>query len=495
MASAHGPNKAHGGGKPPADPASVETALRMRDEGRWSVEEILMATGLSRATYFRYVKRRAEELAAREEPQRFVEEPALAPAACVSAPVRGSRKSCAQPDWERFDEISGDRRLNRRAFAYDEYLAACASSGLRPYSFASFCQGLSAWRRDRASEGDAEWLPGECMTTYWSHIGERRVFVAQLAFGDATFVCRSEAANAGAWMRCCERAFLFLGGVPHVTDCSMLSATYSGLSESVRSTLQGFAEHYRTVLYGARPKTASTAGRSAKPLGPKNSSAVLRSLRAGIGAMGEIDDAEFDAAVSSLLGSLNRDRSGDGPSRWDVLSERELPQMLRLPEERYDMAVWDVRHVGANHHFTLAGVAYSVPFQLAGSKVRIRYTDTTVRAYSSGEMVAEHRLRPEMRGRCVTDDSHRPNRHRWFARRLDERFLALAREHGPKTAKVMRAVLARCRAEGGGYRACKELLDLARQPSAVTLEEACSVCIANGAFGIAEVRASMGGAG
>lgn len=484
--------RGHHGGKPPADPKKVAAAMEMRADGGFSVDEILQATGLSRATYFRYAKKERDGRC--DERTRFVETAAGTAPGAVSAPEKGSRKSCAQPDWERYDEIAGDRRLNRIGFAYEEYASACALAKLKPYSYASFCQGLARWRRERKGVGAIEWFPGEYMTTYWSRIGARRVFVAQLAFGDATFVCRAGKANAKAWMSCCERAFLFFGGVPHVTDCSMLSASYAGLSESMRSTLEGFAAHYRTVLYGARPKTSATAARSAKPLGSKNSSAVLRSIRAEIGAAEPIENAAFDAAVAELLAKLNGEPAGAGPSRAELLEARELPQMLRLPEERYDMATWDVRRVGADHHFLLGGVAYSVPFQLAGERIRIRYTDDVVRAYHAGKLVAEHGLQPHMRGRRVTKDEHRPSRHRWYARRLDERFLALARAHGPKTARAMRLVLARCRAEGGGYRACKELLDLARTPSVVTLEEACASCIAAGDLSLESVRAAMGAA-
>ena len=173
-------------------------------------------------------------------------------------------------------------------------------------------------------------------------------------------------------------------------------------------------------------------------------------------------------------------------------------RMLALPEARYDMGMWDFRVVGSDYHITLVRAKYSVPYDLIGQEVRIRYTDAEVVAYHGGIEVARHAIlgRDFVGRRVVTDDAHRPYGHRWFARRMDFRFREMAAVCGEATEKVMKVFLARCEDEGGGYRACKELIDLRHVPSAISLEEACSRVIEeqedSETIDVEVVRAAMG---
>ena len=264
----------------------------------------------------------------------------------------------------------------------------------------------------------------------------------------------------------------------------------------MRATIEGFATYYRTVLFGARPKTGKTAERASKPLGPKNSSPVLRAIRKDLAAADVVSVEDVDSVIEEQLEHYNKRGYFNSESRWNTLTQRELPRMLALPATSYDMATWDWRTLGSNYHFVLDGARYSCPYTLVGQEVRIRYTDDEVVAYHGGLEVARHAiLGRDVTGRRVsTDDAHRPNGHRWFARRMDFRFKEMAAVCGDATVQVMRVFLARCEAEGKGYRACKELIDLRHVPSAVSLEQACASVLESGIdlIGIDDVRAAMG---
>ena len=416
----------------------------------------------------------------------------------VFPPARGHR--CAQPNCEYFCQRNDDDRILRLRHAYAEYVDACVAEGLYPYSFKTFCAKLRDWKRAELAEEQPQWLPGECMLTYWSLLeaGGRRhwAFVAQMMVSDATFVVRSGGRSPSDWMRCCERAYRHFGGVPYVTDCSVFGVSSGGATRCVTATLQGFATYYHTVLFGARPKTAKTAEHAAKPLGPKNSSAVLRAIRRDL-ISADIDGLEdVDRVIDEGLAHHNKRVHVGTETRWETLERRELPRMLSLPAESYDMATWDYRKLGNNYHFVLDGARYSCPHALVGREVRIRYTDTEVVAYHGGAEVARHAIvGRDVAGRRVsTDDAHRPNGHRWFARRMDFRFEEMAAVCGDATVKVMKALLERCRAEGQGYRVCKELIDLRHVPSAVSLEQACASVLESGSvsIGVDAVRAAMG---
>ena len=143
------------------------------------------------------------------------------------------------------------------------YVSACREAGERPYAYSSFCTGLRGWRREMGAAGIPEWYPGEYMRTYWSRgsaqiAGEQAafpVFVAAMAYSDATFLYRADDMGTKSWMACCQRAFRSFGGVPYVTDCAQCK-----VSATARSTIEAFARHYRTVLTSARPKTAKGEG-------------------------------------------------------------------------------------------------------------------------------------------------------------------------------------------------------------------------------------------
>ena len=176
-----------------------------------------------------------------------------------------------------------------------------------------------------------------------------------------------------------------------------------------------------------------------------------------------------------------------------MFDERERGQLLALPADAADMARWSSRKVSHDHHIAVDGVRYSVDWRLVGEEVAVSWTDEVLRAYHMGEVVAEHEVMREPRGRCtVTDDAHRPHSHRWFARRMEVRFTDYAAGIGPNVEKVMVAVVAACREEGRGFRACKELVDLQGAPSAVTLDDACASALAAGEPTVNAVRRLMG---
>ena len=166
----------------------------------------------------------------------------------------GCRRFCALPNYEYFVQRMESQRGWKLAFAYSEYVSACRDAGERPYAYSTFSLGLREWRREMAAREVPEWYPGEYVKTYWSKgsaivAGEKvgfPMFVAVMAFSDATFACRAVGMSTLSWMSCCQRAFKWLGGVPYVTDCQQCK-----VSVTAHSTLEAFARHYRTVLYVA----------------------------------------------------------------------------------------------------------------------------------------------------------------------------------------------------------------------------------------------------
>ncbi len=398
----------------------------------------------------------------------------------------GTSRKCALPNYDYlYDDKYPLQRHYRVKYLYSEYEQACEAAGERPYAFSTFINKKVKWRRGRVTESRPPWHPGERLCCYWAFLPEGMdrdeqgnrlyLFVAILPYSGHSFACPSRDRSLVSWMKCCARAYRFLGGVPHVMECDFrIRPSSEGGSKAALLTLQAFAAHYRTVLFQAGPKTKKTASRRVKPLTSRCPSRATRFLRRRLANCPALTFAELDAKISEIMDEFNNAPIKGKASPRDLFMEQEKPQLLSLPSEDYDMAIWTSRVVGPDHHIDYRRVRYSVPYRYAYEAVRVRASNDEIRVYYGGDLIATHDIPKKMvRNRTVTDPAHRPPAHGSFARRLDERFMALAKESGPATGAIMKEVLSMCEKSGGSYRHCKDLLDLQNTPSGITLEEAC----------------------
>jgi transposase len=67
-------------------------------------------------------------------------------------------------------------------------------------------------------------------------------------------------------------------------------------------------------------------------------------------------------------------------SRAELFCTLDRPVLRPLPAERYEFAIWRKVTVNIDYHVEFARHYYSVPYQLAGQKVILRVSATTVEA-------------------------------------------------------------------------------------------------------------------
>lgn len=375
---------------------------------------------------------------------------------------------------EYFETRRLQNRNYRRELLYAEYVAACKASQQRPYCYSSFCHLLTKWRHEFSKSKTQDWYPGEYMRTYWSYLQidgkEKRLFVAQMVVSDLTFVKRCNNVTTLSWIEGCAEAFRYFGAVPYITDYPQTIAAKKTLDR-----LEGFAHHYRTVLYGARPKTAKTSKSRLKPIDSKNKSYVVTSIRNYIRDYENLNNEDIDSLINEAMNRYNNEPGSNGQSRWEVFEAQERPQMLELPLQIFPETSWSHRNVRGDYHIQINRGLYSVPYQYAFTKLRVGINDTDVSIYHMGSLVAKHELTQGRSGRMIsTNETHRAPSHRAFANRLNDRFLMLAEVHGPGTKKVMKLLLRECKERGDGFLLCKQFLNLSKTPAKTTLEEACA---------------------
>lgn len=404
-----------------------------------------------------------------------MDEPALLPT------TKGSGK-CAEPNFEYLRERhsrSGDCAVS---CMYDEYVSACERKGMLPYALWSFKEIEREHAKIRASQ---QLNPGEFLYCAWRRLPKsqeydesgkhRNLFVAISLHSEYSFACLFEGSRAiympyGLWMRCCAKAYRFFGGVHRATLCPNIQgqARNKKTSPSVY-TLHAFASHYKTVCFYPRGE-----GGKREYFAIYKDSVISRFINSYLKGSPCLSTEELNRLISELMDKFNNGINSRGNVRREDFLTHELPSLLPLPAEDYDMSEWCERSVRADYHFMYKHVHYSVPYQYARETVLVRVSDDVIEAYSGGKLIAGHRLCAEDDGRrVITDPSHRPEPHKAMASHLTRYFMRRARQIGPSVAVIMKELCSICKMNGGSYRICKELLDLQGKPSALTLEEAC----------------------
>ncbi len=132
-----------------------------------------------------------------------------------------------------------------------------------------------------------------------------------------------------------------------------------------------------------------------------------------------------------------------------------------------------------DYHVELLGHRYSVPYQLAGEAVEVRYTEAVVEIFSEGLRVASH-VRSFLKTGATTDFSHMPPAHQAVADWSPERFERWARTVGPQTERLIAAVLAGYPHPALAYRSCLGILRLAERYEPSRLERAAARSLAFG---------------
>src|SRR4029077_7543131 len=91
-------------------------------------------------------------------------------------------------------------------------------------------------------------------------------------------------------------------------------------------------------------------------------------------------------------------------------------------------------HVEVDRHY------YSVPYQLVGHQLDVRFTARTVEIFHRGVRIASH-ARSTLVYRHTTEAQHRPKSHQAHLEWTPTRLIHWAESIGPSTAQVVRTVL------------------------------------------------------
>jgi transposase len=370
------------------------------------------------------------------------------------------------------------------------------------YGYSQFCQRYRDWRRRRdvvmrqdhkAGEKMFVDFPGLTIPIYDAQtLGiafEAELFVAVLGASSYLFAEALRSQELIHWVGAHVHAFEFFGGVPEIVVSDNLRSAVTKAHRyepDLNTTYQELATHYGTALIPARPykprdKAKVEAG---VLLAERWIVAVLRHRRF-------TSLAQLNEVIAGLVARLNEKsfKKLEG-SRASLFAELDQPALRPLPPTRYEFATWRAAKVNIDYHVEVERHYYSVPYQLAGSVVEVRLTNSVVEVFSQHHRVASH-LRSYAKGRHVTDSAHMPDSHRRYLEWTPGRIVAWAEKNGPSTAAFIEALMASRPHPEQGFRSALGVMRLAKKFSPERLEAACERGLALRSFSYKSIESML----
>jgi len=197
---------------------------------------------------------------------------------------------------------------------------------------------------------------------------------------------------------------------------------------------------------------------------------------------------ELNEAIRPKLLELDvRVMKSYGVSRRELFEEIDRPAMRELPESRYTFASWKKAKVAPDYHVEFEGHRYSVPFSLVGKSVDVRFSESTVEIFCSGQRIWTHARSLSRRG-FTTEPSHMPLRHKEYAEWTPERIERWALETGPATSEFIHRFLSGKLHPEQGFRASMGVISLTKTFGKERVEAACARAVHFGAFSYRNVK-------
>jgi len=369
------------------------------------------------------------------------------------------------------------------------------------YQYSWFCRLYNGWagkidvvmrQEHRAGEKLFVDYAGQTVSIVDRLTGEVRqaqVFVAVLGASSYTYAEATWSQGLHDWIGAHVRALKFIGGVPEVVVPDNLK---SGVTKTCRyepelnPTYQEMAAHYGTVVLPARVRKPRDKAKAETGV-----QVVERWILAVLRNHTFFSLAQLNSEIHRLLAIINSRPFKKLPgSRKELFASLDRPALASLPSTPYEYAEWKKATVHVDYHVELGGHYYSVPYQLIGKKLEIRYTATVMECLYQGKRVAGHK-RSYQRGQHTTLPEHMPSKHRKYLGWTPERFVNWAGKIGPETARLTEQILAARAYPQQAYRTLFGILRLGKSYTDQRLEAACRRALAIGTTSFRSVESIL----
>lgn len=313
-----------------------------------------------------------------------------------------------------------------------------------------------------------------------------QIFIGALGYSNFTFVYAVPTQSTPDWVKCHVHCFNYMGGAPEwVVPDNLKAAVWrrEGDRVIINPAFRDCLRHYDTAAAPARPR---------RPRDKANAEVAVQIAQRWI--LFKIRDREYFSfeELNADLRRHNEELNDHKFKRLDTtrrirFEEKEKAKLKPLPEADYEMSDWtyDVK-VRADYHVEHDGSWYSVPFQLAHTRVHLRFTATVLEIFQSGRRVALH-VKNQEPGSITTSPEHRPLNHQRALEGEPRELMEWAKSVGENAYKMIKYHVYD-RTDGHGLRAARKLRDIARDHGQVRFEEVCAYALTRNATTLRSVQ-------
>ncbi|WNI13207.1 IS21 family transposase [Corynebacterium sp. Z-1] len=381
---------------------------------------------------------------------------------------------------------SGKKKLPLRVL-WAGYLDTDGVPGQRHYSYQRFCQIIGEYVDVNDLTMRITHVPGHTMQVDWAGtkmavfdpITGRKtkvsVFVASLPYSGMVFARGYLDEKSPNWLDAHQQAFEFFGGIPQVVIPDNASTASNQIARGDRArdvnrAYRDFLEHHRTAAVPTRPVKPQDKGNVEAGVKVVTNWVIGRLAGQRFASLDDLNTAVADQVTAINTRTPFR---GQQISRKDLFDEYERPELLGLPESRWQPVTWRKSKVNRDYHIEIATVKYSVPHTFAGRHVDVKSTGDRLTVMCDGDIIATHTVSPRQHV-YVTDPDHVPDQHQQSSDLWSRAyFLRQAHKVGPHTVAAITSVLDARPIEAQGYRTCLNILALGKGDNKALLEQAC----------------------
>lgn len=480
----------------------IREILRLRLECKLTERQVAASIGVSKGSVRNY-ERKAQEAGLSWGSIKEMDEAALE--ARLFKIVGGrdprGRVPIDQP-WVHREIRRAGVTLYQLWLEYRETAKDGATVGAEPYGYSQFCERYATYRDrvdvtmrqlHRGGEKCFVDYSGKRMKIHDAGSGEAisvELFIGVLGASNYTFAECTMSQQLPDFCASTVRMFEYFGGTPQIMVPDQLRSAVSGpdrYDPEINPTYAELAQHYGVAIVPAR---AGEPRDKAKVEG-----AVLIAQRWIVACLRNIKFfslSDLNAAVGVLLERLNTRpfRKLDGDRR-KAFEDLDRPSLKALPLTRWEASERKRARVNIDYHVELEGRFYSVPYQLAGESVEVRFTSGIVEILHKGRRVISHARLFGPKGSAVTLEAHRPASHRAHCSQSPSHFIEWATNYGPSFGALIEIILKDRPQFDHRYRACRALISDAKRYPPQRFNAACQRAIDIGATTRFSVRSIL----
>ena len=465
----------------------IKELLRLRFKLGLSQRQAAKASGLGRTTIQEYETRaRAANLIDPDEIEKLSAEEVyqrLGFNGSIEAQAVPVREAKPLPDWNVVREDLSRHKHTTLMLLWTEYKETYPNG----YQYTQFCELYNRWKkkvtltmRQEHKAGEKTFIDyaGSTIDVVDAKTGEvqaAQVFVAALGASSYVYVESSWTQSLPDWLMSHRRMVEYFEGVTEILIPDNLK---SGITipdryeAKINRAYREFADHYGTCVIPARvrkPKDKAKAEVSVQ--------VVSRWIIAALRHKTFYSLEELNAAITVLLEKINhRKMRHIGKSRQELYETLDKPALKALPERPYEYGDWKQVGVNIDYHFEYDNAFYSVPYQLVGTRLWVRATCTVIEVYKDFQRVFAHR-RSYIKGKYVTEPSHRPISHQEHTKWTPERIIAWASSKSGSIGEFVKRLIQSKAHPEQGYRAALGCIRLSDKYGIDRLTMACQKAI------------------